>query len=104
MVFCAGRISAWMVCVDVGGGIRAEGLEKIMNDRKKNRNKRESTYSAKYQAPTTPEHVVLIIPHAIVQLQSQMANVPTMVHLAQACKCHSQPPVVPPSSVALAKE
>ena len=62
--------------------------------------KEKSMYSAKYQAPTTLEHAVLIIPLATAQLQSQMANVPTMAQLAQAYKCHSQPPVVPPSRVA----
>ena len=63
----------------------------------------KSTYSAKYQAPTTLEHVVLIIPLATAQLQSHMAKVPTMAQLAQAFKCHSQPPVVPPGFVALPK-
>ena len=91
--------AAWMVCVDVGGGIGAEGLEKNNEWLKKARNERKSTYSAKYQAPTTLEHVVLIIPLATAQLQSQMANVPTIAQLAQAYKCHSHPPVVPPSSV-----
>jgi len=64
-----------MVCVDVGGSIGAEGLEKNNEWLKKRRNKRKSKYSAKYQAPMTLEHVVLIIPLATAQLQSQMANV-----------------------------
>jgi hypothetical protein len=88
-----------MVCVDVGGGIGAEMLEKN-NKWLNNRNEKKDTYSAKYQAPTTLEHVVLIIPLATAQLQSQMADVPTMAQLAQAFKCHSQPPVVPSSFVA----
>ena len=46
-----------VICGDIG----AEGLEKkIKNDRRRAETKRKSTYSAKYQAPTTL--VVLIIP------------------------------------------
>ena len=37
-------------------------------------------YSAKYQAPTTLERVVLIIPLATARLQNKMANVPTPMH------------------------
>ena len=44
---------------------------------KKSRNEGKSTYSAKYQVPTTLEHVVLIIPLATAQLQNQKTNVPT---------------------------
>ena len=41
-------------------------------------------YSAKYQAPTTLEHVALIIhiiPLATARLQNEMANVPTSMHV-----------------------
>jgi hypothetical protein len=46
-----------MVCIDGGSGVG----------------------SAKYQAPKTLEHVVLIIPLTKAKLQSQMANVLTPI-------------------------
>ena len=68
-----------MESIDIGGGIAsgAKGLEKKKERLKKSQNERKSNYSAKYQAPTTIEHIVLVI------------------HLATTY----QPPVVPLSLV-----
>ena len=79
--------SAYKGCVDCMGRHRRRGLSIGTNQGrhqyKRKREEEESiTNSAKYQAPMTLEHDILIIPLATPQLQSQTPTAPKIAQLA----------------------
>jgi hypothetical protein len=84
--------AAWIVCVDVGGGGNESGLYGVRCD--DGGLSAELTYSAKYQAPITPEHDTRKMPLATPQLHNQTTTVPPIAQSAHARIRHSSLPML----------